>query len=62
MLTLVLGAQRQCEVARPDYYERLNAVDSHAPKFARILGPAANSKDFKEAFGCPIKEPVCQIF
>jgi len=36
--------------------------DPHAPKFARILGTMANSKDFKESFNCPSKKPVCEIW
>jgi len=36
--------------------------DPHAPKFARILGTMANSRDFKESFGCKTKEPVCELW
>ena len=37
-------------------------TDPHAPKWARILGTMANSRDFKEAFGCETKEPVCELW
>ncbi|KAH8670454.1 hypothetical protein BGZ60DRAFT_430891 [Tricladium varicosporioides] len=37
-------------------------TDPHAPKWARILGTMANSRDFKESFNCPTKEPVCEIW
>jgi len=37
-------------------------TDPHAPKWARILGTMANSKDFKESFKCPSKEPVCELW
>jgi endothelin-converting enzyme len=37
-------------------------TDPHAPKWARILGTMANSRDFKEAFGCKEKEPVCELW
>jgi endothelin-converting enzyme len=37
-------------------------TDPHAPKWARILGTMANSRDFRESFGCPSKEPVCELW
>lgn len=37
-------------------------TDPHAPKWARILGTMANSKDFLESFNCPAKEPVCELW
>jgi len=37
-------------------------TDPHAPKFARILGTMANSRDFKESFQCKDKEPVCELW
>lgn len=37
-------------------------TDPHAPKWARILGTMANSRDFKESFGCKSKEPVCELW
>jgi len=37
-------------------------TDPHAPKWARILGTMANSRDFKESFNCPVKEPVCELW
>ncbi|KAL1848279.1 hypothetical protein Plec18167_006276 [Paecilomyces lecythidis] len=36
--------------------------DPHAPKPARIIGTMANSREFKEAFNCPKKEPVCKLW
>lgn len=36
--------------------------DPHAPKWARILGTMANSRDFAESFNCPKKEPVCELW
>ncbi|KAA8646364.1 M13 family metallopeptidase [Aspergillus tanneri] len=36
--------------------------DPHAPKPARIIGTMANSVEFKEAFNCPSKEPVCKLW
>jgi endothelin-converting enzyme len=37
-------------------------TDPHAPKWARILGTMANSRDFKQSFQCPDKEPVCELW
>lgn len=37
-------------------------TDPHAPKWARILGTMANSRDFRESFGCEVKEPVCELW
>ncbi|KIX02232.1 uncharacterized protein Z518_08171 [Rhinocladiella mackenziei CBS 650.93] len=37
-------------------------TDPHAPKWARILGTMANSRDFKESFHCEKKEPVCELW
>ncbi|KAJ6167056.1 Peptidase M13 neprilysin [Penicillium chermesinum] len=36
--------------------------DPHAPKSARIINTAANSREFKEAFQCPDKTPVCKLW
>jgi endothelin-converting enzyme len=37
-------------------------TDPHAPKWARILGTMANSKDFKDSFKCKNREPVCELW
>ncbi|KAF1851270.1 zincin [Cucurbitaria berberidis CBS 394.84] len=37
-------------------------TDPHAPKWARILGTMANSREFKESFQCKAKEPTCQLW
>ncbi|KIW66438.1 hypothetical protein PV04_05773 [Phialophora macrospora] len=37
-------------------------LDPHAPKFARILGTMANSRDFRESFQCKEKKPVCELW
>ncbi|KAF3386548.1 Endothelin-converting enzyme 1 [Penicillium rolfsii] len=36
--------------------------DPHAPKSARIIETMANSREFKEAFSCPAKKPVCKLW
>ena len=37
-------------------------LDPHAPKWARILGTMANSRDFKQSFKCKSREPVCELW
>jgi endothelin-converting enzyme len=37
-------------------------TDPHAPKWARILGTVANSKDFLESFQCKERKPVCELW
>ncbi|KAL1601682.1 hypothetical protein SLS60_006597 [Paraconiothyrium brasiliense] len=37
-------------------------TDPHAPKWARILGTMANSREFRESFKCKEKQPTCQLW
>ncbi|KAK0617740.1 hypothetical protein B0T14DRAFT_547414 [Immersiella caudata] len=34
----------------------------HSPNVVRVMGTTANSRAFKEAFGCEVKEPVCELW
>lgn len=36
--------------------------DSHSPPPVRVKGMAANSRAFRKAFGCEVKEPVCELW
>ncbi|KAJ5750355.1 Peptidase M13 neprilysin [Penicillium manginii] len=36
--------------------------DPHAPKSARVILSMANSREFKDAFQCPEKKPVCKLW
>lgn len=36
--------------------------NTHAPANARIRGTLENSRAFKEAFGCKVKEPTCELW
>lgn len=37
-------------------------TDPHAPKWARVLGTMANSREFRDSFQCAQKEPVCELW
>ncbi|KAH6622032.1 peptidase family M13 [Boeremia exigua] len=37
-------------------------TDPHAPKWARILGTMANSREFRNSFQCKDKKPTCQLW
>lgn len=37
-------------------------TDVHSPDAVRIKGTRANSRGFKEAFNCPVKEPACEMW
>jgi len=50
------GRVRPAEAARRVY------GDPHSPPAARILGTLANSGEFREAFGCPVRTPTCKLW
>lgn len=37
-------------------------TDPHSPNNYRTIGSLANSRPFKEAFNCPVKEPTCDLW
>lgn len=37
-------------------------TDPHSPNDVRILGTLANTRPFKEAFNCKVKEPTCELW
>ncbi|KAF2398055.1 zincin [Trichodelitschia bisporula] len=51
-----------CGKSRPEAAVNRIFTDPHAPKWARILGTMANSRDFRKSFNCPVKEPVCELW
>lgn len=51
-----------CGKTRKDTAINRIYTDPHAPKWARILGTMANSREFRESFQCKTKEPTCQLW
>ncbi|KAF2028529.1 peptidase family M13 [Setomelanomma holmii] len=51
-----------CGKSRKDTAINRIYTDPHAPKWARILGTMANSREFRESFKCKSKEPTCQLW
>ncbi|KAJ5132423.1 Peptidase M13 neprilysin [Penicillium atrosanguineum] len=51
-----------CGKTTKEAAERAIYTDPHAPKSARIIETMANSREFKEAFQCPDKKPVCELW
>ncbi|KPI34534.1 Endothelin-converting enzyme 1 [Cyphellophora attinorum] len=51
-----------CGASRKETAVNRIYTDPHAPKWARVLGTMANSREFKEAFSCKVKEPVCELW
>ncbi|KUI71673.1 Endothelin-converting enzyme 1 [Cytospora mali] len=37
-------------------------TDPHSPNAFRVQGTTANSREFREAFNCPVKEPTCELW
>lgn len=51
-----------CGKSRPETAINRIYTDPHAPKWARILGTMANSREFRQAFTCESREPVCELW
>ncbi|KAJ5594766.1 uncharacterized protein N7459_000974 [Penicillium hispanicum] len=51
-----------CGKSTREAAERAIYSDPHAPKAARNIETMANSREFKDAFNCPIKQPVCKLW
>ncbi|KAK0744658.1 hypothetical protein B0T21DRAFT_358132 [Apiosordaria backusii] len=51
-----------CGKSRRDTAINRIYTDPHAPKWARILGTMANSREFRESFQCKSKKPTCELW
>jgi endothelin-converting enzyme len=58
-LFFISFAGNWCSTTKP---ADLDLTDEHAPGQLRILGATANSAAFREAFGCKVKEPTCEVW
>ena len=60
-LFFISYANTWCETPSLQSMDRILA-DEHAPSVMRIRGGTQNSRAFREAFKCKVKEPVCELF
>lgn len=51
-------AQFWCYSATPEQLKIDVLTDSHSPRQFRVIGTLRNSKEFSEAFSCPINSPM----
>ncbi|RVX75992.1 hypothetical protein B0A52_00349 [Exophiala mesophila] len=51
-----------CGMSRKETAINRVYTDPHAPKWARILGTMANSREFLDSFQCNTREPVCELW
>ncbi|CAK7263683.1 hypothetical protein SEPCBS119000_000607 [Sporothrix epigloea] len=51
-----------CSKFRPAMLTNLVTSNEHAPDSIRIKGTMLNSRGFREAFQCPVKEPTCEVW
>ena len=61
-LFFVSAGQMWCSKITEERMVEQLTTDPHAPPFARVLGIAQNSREFKEAFQCKEKQPVCELW
>lgn len=61
-LFYISSAQFFCEKRTDSALRRQLAGDVHSPSAVRIKSMMENSRGFREAFNCPVKEPTCVIY
>lgn len=62
-LFFIMFGNAWCDSRSPqERVDRLLKGGVHAPDVHRLMGGAANSRAFREAFKCPVKEPECELF
>ncbi|KAI5207661.1 endothelin-converting enzyme [Aureobasidium subglaciale] len=54
--------QTWCGKMREEQIVQRIYTDPHSPDMFRIKGTTANSREFREAFSCPVKEPTCELW
>ncbi|KAH7028639.1 peptidase family M13 [Macrophomina phaseolina] len=61
-LFFVSFATTWCQNIRRESAVQRIYTDPHSPNKYRIIGSLANSRPFREAFNCPVKEPTCDLW
>ncbi|KAI0894792.1 Metalloprotease [Annulohypoxylon nitens] len=61
-LFYVSAGQFFCDKSSDAIRQALLTADVHSPSAARIKSMTDNSRGFREAFNCPVKEPTCVIY
>lgn len=66
-LFFVSFGQSWCQKAREEFMKQRLLTDVHAPPKFRVIGTLSNSKEFSDAFKCPVgstMNPVtkCELF
>ncbi|KAH8900160.1 zincin [Thozetella sp. PMI_491] len=61
-LFYVFHANMWCSSITPATAQASFPLDVHAAAAVRIQGMTQNSRGFREAFNCPTKEPVCELW
>ncbi|KAF2153618.1 peptidase family M13 [Myriangium duriaei CBS 260.36] len=51
-----------CGKIREEEAVRRLYTDPHSPAKWRIMGTTSNSREFREAFGCPVRRPTCELW
>ncbi|KAH0372742.1 peptidase family M13, partial [Aureobasidium melanogenum] len=54
--------QTWCGKMREEQIVQRIYTDPHSPDMFRIKGTTANSREFREAFNCPVKAPTCELW
>jgi endothelin-converting enzyme len=61
-LFFISYANYRCDKPRRAQLVKRILTNEHSPDEIRILGTVANSRGFREAFKCRIKEPTCELW
>lgn len=61
-LFFVSFATAWCQNIRREALVERVYTDPHSPNNYRTIGTLANSRPFREAFNCPVKQPTCDLW